>query len=55
VVSTTTTLPFFLTDYAVVDIIINYLKLKFVADNPPPVDLFEQVVLRAAEEPVEYF
>jgi hypothetical protein len=42
----------FITDYAVVDKIISHLKLKFAAEKPPPSHVFEQVVLRAAEEPV---
>jgi hypothetical protein len=29
----------FLTDYAVVNKIINHLKLSFVADRPPPADI----------------
>jgi hypothetical protein len=45
----------FLTDYSVVDRIINHLKLTFVADRPPPSRVFEQVALMAAEEPAEYF
>jgi len=45
----------FLTDYAVVDRIIDHLKLTFVADKPPPSRVFEQVALMAAEEPAEYF
>jgi hypothetical protein len=45
----------FLTDYSVVDRIIDHLKLTFVADKPPPSHVFEQVALMAAEEPAEYF
>lgn len=45
----------FLTNYAVVDRIIDHLKLTFVADKPPPSRVFEQVALMAAEEPAEYF
>jgi hypothetical protein len=39
----------FLTDYAVVDRIINHLKLSFVADKPPPPHIAYQEVLMAAE------
>ena len=45
----------FLTDYSVVDRIIDHLKLTFVADRPPPSRVFEQVALMAAEEPADYF
>jgi hypothetical protein len=45
----------FLTDYAVVDRIINHLKLTFVADRPPLPHIAYQEVLMAAEPPAEYF
>ncbi len=45
----------FLTDYAVVDRIINHLKLTFVAERPPPAHLLCQQVLMAAETSAEYF
>ena len=45
----------FITEYAVVDRIIDYLKLRYVADKPPPPHVLEQVALAAAEESVEYF
>jgi hypothetical protein len=45
----------FLTDYAMVDRIINHLKLKFVADKPPPPHRVYQEVLMAAEAGKEYF
>jgi hypothetical protein len=45
----------FQTDYAVVDRIINHLKLTFVADRPPPPQIAYQEVLVAAETPAEYF
>jgi len=45
----------FITEYAVVDRIIDHLKLRFVAAKPPPSHVFEQVALTAAEESVEYF
>ncbi|MDH7514051.1 MAG: hypothetical protein QHH14_13980 [Clostridiales bacterium] len=44
----------FLTDYAVVDRIINHLKLTFVAKRPPPPQIAYQEVLVAAETPTEY-
>jgi len=45
----------FLTDYAVVDRIIDHLKLTFVADKPPPAHLAYQEVLIARESSAEYF
>jgi ribosomal protein S27E len=45
----------FLTDYAVVDRIIDHLKLTFVAERPPPAQLAYQQVLMAAEASSEYF
>ena len=45
----------FLTDYAVVDRIINHLKLTFFADRPPPPHVAYQEVLMAAESSAEYF
>ena len=44
----------FLTDYAVVDKIINHLKLTFVADKPPPPHFAYQEFLMAAESSAEY-
>jgi hypothetical protein len=44
----------FLTDYAVVDRIIDHPKLTFVAERPPPAHLTYQEVLPAAETPAEY-
>ncbi|MGD2294788.1 MAG: acid--CoA ligase [Candidatus Aminicenantes bacterium] len=44
----------FLTDYAVVDKIINHLKLTFVADKPPPPQVAFQELLMAAEMSSEY-
>jgi hypothetical protein len=44
----------FLTEYAVIDRIIRHLELTFVAEKPPPVHVFEQVALTAAEERGEY-
>jgi len=45
----------FITEYAVVDRIIDHLKLTFVADKPPPSHVFEQVALTATEESGEYY
>jgi len=45
----------FLTEYAVVDRIIGYLQLTFVADKPPPSKAAFQEYLTAAETSVEYF
>jgi len=45
----------FITNYPAVDRIIDHLKLRFVAEKPPPSHVFEQVALMAAEEPAEYF
>ncbi|MDH7514188.1 MAG: hypothetical protein QHH14_14685 [Clostridiales bacterium] len=45
----------FLTDSAVVDRIINHLKLTFVADKPPPPHIVYQDLLMAAEASAEYF
>jgi hypothetical protein len=45
----------FLTDYAVVDRIIDHLKLTFVADKPPPPQIAYQELLIAAEASAEYF
>jgi hypothetical protein len=45
----------FITDYAVVDRIINHLKLSFVADRPPPPHIASQELLMAAETSAEYF
>jgi hypothetical protein len=45
----------FLTDYVVVDRIINHLKLIFVAAKPPPPRIASQELLMAAETSAEYF
>ena len=45
----------FITDYRAVDRIIDHLKLRFIAEKPPPSHVFEQVALIAAEERPEYF
>jgi len=44
----------FITDFQVVDRIIEHLKLVFVAEKPPPSRVFEQVALVAAEGRAEY-
>ena len=44
----------FLTDHAVVDRIIDHLKLTFVAERPPPLQIAYQEVLVAAESSAEY-
>jgi len=45
----------FLTDYPVVDKIINHLRLTFVTERPPPPHFAYQEVLTAAETGAEYF
>jgi len=45
----------FLSDFSVVDRIINHLKLTFVASKPPPPRIAYQEVLMAAETSTEYF
>ncbi len=45
----------FLTEYAVVDRIIDHLKLTFLADKPPPAHLAYQEILVAVETGGEYF
>jgi len=45
----------FLTEHAVVDRIIDHLKLTFVAERPPPAQLDFQEYLPAADPQVDYF
>jgi hypothetical protein len=45
----------FITDFSVVDRIINHLKLTFTADKPPPPRIAFQELLIAAEASTEYF
>lgn len=45
----------FITDYSVVDRIINHLKLSFIAERPPPPQLPHQQLDMVAEERSEYF
>jgi hypothetical protein len=45
----------FITEDAVVDRIIDHLKLTFVADKPPPPQAVFQEYLMAADPPAEYF
>jgi hypothetical protein len=44
----------FIAEVAVVDRIIDHLKLTFVAAKPPPSHVFEQVALPEVEESGEY-
>jgi hypothetical protein len=45
----------FLTAYAVVDRIIDHLRLSFIAERPPPPQAAFQECLWAADPPAEYF
>jgi hypothetical protein len=45
----------FLTDYAVVDRIIQHLNLTFVTERPPPPHVAYREILVAAEAPADYF
>jgi hypothetical protein len=45
----------FLTDYSVVDRIIDQLKLPFVAERPPPPHVPYQELLMAAEAGGDYY
>jgi hypothetical protein len=45
----------FITEFSVVDRIIDHLKLTFVAEKPPPSCVLTEVALMAAEESGEYF
>jgi len=45
----------FITDCAVVDRIINHLKLPFVAEKPPPPHVVSQEFLMDSEAPADYF
>ena len=45
----------FLTEYTVVDRIIDHLNLTFVADRPPPPQVAFQEYLMPAESSAEYF
>jgi len=44
----------FITEYAVMDRIIDHLKLTFVAEKPPPSCVFTEVTLMAAEPGAGY-
>jgi len=44
----------FITDYAVVDRIINHLNLTFVAERPPPPHVASQQFFLDSEAPAEY-
>jgi len=45
----------FITEFSVVDRIIDHLKLTFVAEKPPPSCVLTEGALMAAEESGEYF
>jgi hypothetical protein len=46
----------FITDFAVVDKIIDHLKLSFIAERPPPLQRAYQELLTVADPPpAEYF
>ncbi|MDH5744668.1 MAG: acid--CoA ligase [Candidatus Aminicenantes bacterium] len=45
----------FLTDYAVVDRIVDHVMLTFLAERLPPPQVAYQEVLMAAESLAEYF
>jgi hypothetical protein len=45
----------FLTEHAVVDRIIDHLKLTFVAERPPPARVAFQELLMTADPPADYF
>jgi hypothetical protein len=45
----------FLTDFSVVDRIIDHLKLTFFAERPPPPQAVSQELLMAADVSAEYF
>jgi hypothetical protein len=45
----------FLTDFSVVDRIIDHLKLAFVAERFPPPQAASQELLMAAKSSAEYF
>jgi len=45
----------FITEYAVVDRMINHLKLTFVAEKPPSSHVFTRIALMAVEDRAEYF
>jgi hypothetical protein len=45
----------FITDYQAVDRIIDHLKLRFIAEKPPPCRVFTQIALGEAEQSAEYF
>ncbi len=45
----------FITEYAVVDRIINHLKLKFVAERAPPPHMVSQEFFLDSGAPADYF
>jgi len=44
----------FITDYQAIDRIIDHLKLRFIAERPPPECAFQDLLM-VADPPVEYF
>ena len=44
----------FLTDYVVVDRIINHLRMPFTAERPPPEQIARQQLLMEAEADTDY-
>ena len=45
----------FIIDYAAVDRIIDHLKLRFIAEKPPPSRVFTEVGLMGEEKATDYF
>jgi len=45
----------FITEYTVVDRIIDHLKLTFIAEKPPPSRVYTEIALTEAEGPAECF
>ncbi|MBM3284349.1 MAG: acid--CoA ligase [Candidatus Aminicenantes bacterium] len=45
----------FITDYAVVDRIINHLNVTFVAERPPPPHVVSQEFFSDSEASADYF
>lgn len=45
----------FIEDHAVIDRIINHVKLTFFAERPPPSQVVQKELLMAAEEREKYF
>ncbi|MGQ9672706.1 MAG: acid--CoA ligase [Candidatus Aminicenantales bacterium] len=45
----------FITEFSLVDRIINHLKLRFVAERPPPLHVLSQEFLMDSEASADYF